>query len=131
MCGLHCNASRVRRWSNQCAVASCSARNRVIGGVSRLLDTAQAASAAAPATGHVIRTWIGSDRADAGGQSTVTIVWEIVPDTSRVESPDHVGVTVSSKDGELIFRGRSPRDPAAVTPSGHGLDADAGDYLKS
>ena len=76
------------------------------------------ASAAAPATGHAVRTWIGSDRADTGGQSTVTIVWEIVPDTSRAESPDHVGVTVSTKDGELIFRGRSPRDPAAVTPSG-------------
>jgi VWFA-related protein len=76
------------------------------------------ASAAAPATGHAIRTWIGSDRTDVGGQSTVTIVWELVPDSSRVEPPDHVGVTVSTKDGELIFRGRSPRDPAAVSPSG-------------
>ena len=76
------------------------------------------ASAAAPATGHVIRTWMGFDRANAGGQSTVTIVWEHVPDTSRAEPPDHVGVTVSTKDGELIFRGRSPRDPAAVSPSG-------------
>lgn len=75
-------------------------------------------AAAAPATGDALRTWIGSDRADAGGQSTVTIVWELAPDTSRVEPLDDVGVTVSTKDGELIFRGRSPRDPAAVSPSG-------------
>ena len=33
--GVQCNASRVSRWSNQCAVESCSARNRVIGGSSR------------------------------------------------------------------------------------------------
>jgi VWFA-related protein len=76
------------------------------------------ASVAAPATGHAIRTWIGSDRADAAGQSTVTIVWEFVPHTSRVEPPDHVSITASRKSGELLFRGRSPRDPAAVSPSG-------------
>ena len=32
--GIQARADRVRRWSNQCAVASCSARKRVIGGSS-------------------------------------------------------------------------------------------------
>jgi VWFA-related protein len=80
--------------------------------------TAALASAAAPATGHTIRTWVGFDRADVGGQSAVTIVWEHAPDGSRAEPPDRVTITASAKGGELLFRGRSLRDPAALSPSG-------------
>jgi VWFA-related protein len=76
------------------------------------------ASTAAPDTGHAIRTWIGFDRADGGGQSTVTIVWEQVPDAARPARIERVNITASTKGGELLFRGRSPADPAAVSASG-------------
>jgi hypothetical protein len=64
-----------------------------------------------------VRTWAGFDRSGSG-QSSVTIAWELVPDTRRAELPDRVTVTVTTKSGEPVFRGRSPREPASVSPSG-------------
>jgi hypothetical protein len=75
-------------------------------------------SMAGPASGHSIRTWVGFDRADGGGQSTVTIVWEQMADGPRAAPIAQVNITARTKGGELLFRGRSPTDPAAVSPSG-------------
>ncbi len=47
--GDHWRSSRVRRWSNQCAVESCSARNRDIGGSSRPGRMRHTVSATPPA----------------------------------------------------------------------------------
>ena len=53
----------VRRWSNQCAVDSCSARKRVIGGSPSRPDAAHARSTTAPAPDATAR---GTDRVGSG-----------------------------------------------------------------
>jgi VWFA-related protein len=76
------------------------------------------ASAASPATGHALRTWVGFDRSDASGQSIVTIVWEAAPTTPPRDTPDRVTITATGATRDVLFRARSTRDPQALTPSG-------------
>lgn len=75
-------------------------------------------SVATPAAGRLIRTWIGSARADSGGQSSVTVVWEVSPDTSAAASFHHVNVIVSSANGDPVLRGKSVKDASTSIPSG-------------
>jgi hypothetical protein len=76
------------------------------------------ASSTAPASGHAVRTWIGFDRAEVGGQSVVTMIWEGVSDGLRGEPIVRVSVTASTTSGELLFRGKSPAYPVASVASG-------------
>ena len=73
--GRHCSRSRVRRWSNQCAVDSCSARNRVIGGLrsprperGRHIPSATSPAAYAGRRDPAARAGHPGGRADAGQQ---------------------------------------------------------------
>jgi VWFA-related protein len=84
-------------------------------------DVADAlASTAAPERGHPVRTWIGFDRATGSdeGRSTVTLVWEVAPNTPPADTPEQVSVMANFVTGDLLFRGKVPRDPNALVPSG-------------
>lgn len=75
------------------------------------------AASATPATGRLVRTWVGFDRGERG-QTAVTIVWEAAADRSAGEPVDHAVVIVSSSNGEPVFRGKSTRDPLATSSAG-------------
>ena len=78
---------------------------------------------------HSVRVWVGSQRGSAG-KASVTLAWEpSVPggapgccaggrgaDTERV---DHITLTATSVQGDVLFRGPVSRDPQATTPMGH------------
>ncbi len=84
-------------------------------------DVADAlASTAAPERGHPVRTWIGFDRApgNSDGRSMVTLVWEVAPNTSPADAPDQVSVVANFVTGDLLYRGKVPRDPNALLPAG-------------
>jgi VWFA-related protein len=81
-------------------------------------DVADAlAAAASPEHGHPVRTWIGFDRAE-DGRSNVTLVWELPPDTTVKDAPDHLSVMANFVTGDLLFRGKIEREPTATVPSG-------------
>jgi VWFA-related protein len=58
---------------------------------------------------RIIRTWIGTSRAE-NGRTRVTFVWEPTPDVAgeRREAPARVALTAIAKDGSPVFRGRVP-----------------------
>jgi hypothetical protein len=76
------------------------------------------AAAASPGKLRVLQTWVGFDREASGGKTAVTVVWESTPAAPRTDDAERATVTVTSHNGDLLFRGRSPRDPRAVTPAG-------------
>jgi VWFA-related protein len=77
------------------------------------------ASVAAPARGHAVRTWLGFDKGTAeDGKTNVTLVWEVAPNVAADDVPHQVGVLANFVTGDLLFRGKVPRDPNSLTPSG-------------
>jgi hypothetical protein len=82
------------------------------------------ASIAAPggragAGSRVIRTWIGTARAE-NGQTRVTFVWEPSPQAPGVrrEQPGRVSLIAAGAGGDLVWRGRVPDAAvASATPS--------------
>ena len=81
-------------------------------------DVAEAlASVSEPERGHPVRTWVGFDRAE-GGKSTVTLVWEAAPNAAPSDAPEQLSVVANFVTGDLLYRGKVARDPAALIPSG-------------
>lgn len=68
-------------------------------------------AAEAPELGHAFRAWAGADR-DASGRAQITVVWEAAG-TEAIESAD-----VAALSGSTSFRGRAPKDAAAVPAAG-------------
>jgi VWFA-related protein len=75
-----------------------------------------------PARGRRVRTWIGTDRGDAG-RSRVTVMWEPVLSTAgtdargapREPAPASVALTAAGADGTPYYRGQLPADNPRVT----------------
>ena len=79
----------------------------------------KALAAIAPMTNRrYIRTWIGTDKGDAG-RTKVTLLWEPLPATPGVkrDEPRRVTVLATSPSGDIIYRGRAPSE---LAPSGTG-----------
>ena len=76
-----------------------------------------------PASGRVIRTWIGASRGE-NGKTKMTFVWEPVArppgDPARGEPPARVAVTAVASNGSPYFRGR------VAMPSRATFEADPG-----
>lgn len=70
-----------------------------------------------PERGHPVRTWVGFDKGD-DGKSQVTLVWESAANATAGEIPEYMNVVATFVTGDMLFRGKVTRDPAAVTPSG-------------
>ena len=68
-----------------------------------------------PRRGNLIRTWVGTARAE-NGKTRVTFVWEPVQERGRRESASRVLVTAMGDNGSAYFRGRVPED----IPAGRG-----------
>jgi VWFA-related protein len=73
---------------------------------------------------HAVVTWVGSDRA-ADGKASVTFAWQPLPargpSSGRGEDPDavdHVVLTATSEQGNVVFRGPVARAPQVPTPAG-------------
>jgi VWFA-related protein len=79
--------------------------------------TAALASAASPGKLRVLQTWVGFDREDSG-KTVVTVVWEARPPAAQADGTEGATITVTSDKGDLLYRGRSPRDPRATAPTG-------------
>jgi hypothetical protein len=81
-------------------------------------DMAEAlSSAVVPASGRLLRTCVGFDRAD-GGQSAVSIVWEAAGDRSTSDVVHQARVIVSASNGDPVFSGRSVKEPSMVSAGG-------------
>jgi hypothetical protein len=67
-----------------------------------------------PASGRVIRTWLGASRGE-NGKTKLTFVWEPVArppgDPSRLDPPARVAVTAIAPDGSPYYRGRVALPP--------------------
>jgi VWFA-related protein len=92
-------------------------------GPPKAVETAIAAISQ-PARARVIRTWIGTERGDAG-KTKVTFIWEPVPrapgDTAAARSAGtaaRVSVTAVAPDGAPYFRGRVPETAATAPVAG-------------
>jgi hypothetical protein len=77
------------------------------------------ASIARPSRAAVVRTWIGTSRAE-NGKTRVTFVWEPVPKTpgdtpSRIGDPARVSLMAVGPSGDPVFRGRVPDMAVAST----------------
>ena len=63
----------------------------------------------APIRSRVVRTWIGTDRGEAG-KTRLTFVWEPLPkvpgDRRSTETPSRIMLTAIGPDGEPYYRGR-------------------------
>jgi VWFA-related protein len=80
-----------------------------------------------PSRGRVIRTWIGTSRAD-DGKTRVTFVWEPVakaPGDRRTEEPARVSLMALGDNGAAYFRGRVPDVALAATVPSIGANAAA------
>jgi len=83
------------------------------------IETALAASVVP--RGRSARTWIGTERGDAG-KTRLRLVWEPVrgrpgdPAGDRV--PARVSVTATGADGSTLFRGRAPEGGTGPAPAG-------------
>jgi VWFA-related protein len=80
------------------------------------------ATVSAPIRSRVVRTWIGTDRGEAG-KTKMTFVWEPLPrvpgDTRNADTPARIMLTAVGPDGEPYFRGRVPASaPSASAPAG-------------
>ena len=67
---------------------------------------------AAPRRGRLVRTWLGTSRAE-NGRTRVTFVWEPVEVTGRREAASRVLVTALGDTGGAYFRGRVPDEATA------------------
>lgn len=57
--------------------------------------------------GRLVRTWVGTSRAESG-KTRVTFIWEPVLERGRRETVSRVLVTAMGDDGGAYFRGRVP-----------------------
>jgi VWFA-related protein len=74
------------------------------------------ASISVPAqSNQFVRTWIGTERGEAG-KTRVTLVWEPIagPPGARREQPGRVSILAATESGDLVYRGRTPEQ----APSG-------------
>jgi VWFA-related protein len=78
------------------------------------VQTALASISTAAQAGQFVRTWIGTERADAG-KTRVTLVWEPLPQSPGVrrEQAGRVSLLAATAQGDLVFRGGSPETAAA------------------
>jgi VWFA-related protein len=86
----------------------------------------KALAAIAPMTNRrYVRTWIGSERGDAG-KTRLTFLWEPLPPTPGVrrDEPRRVTVLATSPSGDIVYRGRVPAE-LAPAGSGGGVSFDA------
>jgi VWFA-related protein len=83
--------------------------------VPKAFETALASLAVPPASTQLVRTWIGTERGD-NGKTRVTLVWEPIAGSpgARREQPGRVSIIAATANGDLIYRGRSPEQPASV-----------------
>src|SRR5437588_2454548 len=80
-----------------------------------------------PTRARVIRTWIGTSRAD-DGKTRVTFVWEPVakaPGDRRTDEPARVSLMALGDNGAAYFRGRVPDVALAGTVPSVGANAAA------
>jgi len=85
------------------------------------------ASIEPPSRSRVIRTWIGTSRAE-NGKTRVTFVWEPVPKAPgdrRTDEPARVALMVLGDNGAAYFRGRVPDVALAGTAPSVGAAAAA------
>ena len=68
---------------------------------------------AAPRRGRLVRTWLGTSRAE-NGRTRVTFVWEPLRTPGRREEASRVMVTAMGDNGGAYFRGRVPDDASAA-----------------
>ena len=81
-------------------------------------------SLAEPPGGRPARYWIGTTRSDAG-RTRVTFVWEPGrTDGSRGEAAASVQLTAVAPDGQPVFRGRLPEQPAEAIAAGGSVSFD-------
>jgi VWFA-related protein len=87
--------------------------------VPKPVEAAIASAVARPSRASVVRTWIGTSRAE-NGKTRVTFVWEPLqkapgerPDGR--EEPARVSLMALGNDGSLVFRGRVPDVAVAST----------------
>jgi VWFA-related protein len=81
------------------------------------------ASISTPArSSRLVRTWIGTERGDAG-KTRVTVVWEPVARTAGSgsaagsETPARLSVMAVAPDGSPYFRGKTPENASSSSPS--------------
>src|SRR5438876_4259144 len=85
------------------------------------------ASIESPSRARVIRTWIGTSRAE-NGKTRVTFVWEPVPRAPgdrRTDEPSRVALMALGDNGAAYFRGRVPDVALAGTTPSVGASAAA------
>jgi len=83
--------------------------------------TALATIAPSVQAGKFVRTWIGTERGDAG-KTRVTLTWEPLtppPGSARREQAGRVSILAANASGQLVFRGATP-EQAAPPAAGSG-----------
>lgn len=93
--------------------------------VPKPVETALAALAVPAQSTQYVRTWIGTERGEAG-KTRVTLVWEPVagPPGARREQPGRVSIIAATGSGDLIYRGRVPEQLPPAPPVLRGRAAD-------
>lgn len=86
-------------------------------GPGKAVENALASIAPSVRANQYMRTWVGTTRG-ANGRTHVTLVWEPIvgPPGSRREAPGRVTVIAAKESGELVYRGRSVGEAAALSP---------------
>ena len=78
--------------------------------------------------GRSARTWIGSERGDAG-KTRLRLVWEPVRgrpgDAAAERVPARISVTATATDGSTVFRGRAPEGGTGTAPAGGAIAFEA------
>lgn len=85
----------------------------------------EALNSLAVSRSHAVQAWAAAQRA-ADGRAVVTFAWEPIGSgaaaaSSRVDPSDvvdHVVLTATTLQGDVLFRGPVPRDPQSPTPAG-------------
>ena len=90
--------------------------------------TALATIAPSVQAGKFVRTWIGTERGDAG-KTRVTLTWEPLtppPGSARREQAGRVSILAANASGQLVFRGATPEQaaPPAAGPGAQRLTFD-------
>jgi VWFA-related protein len=72
-----------------------------------------------PTSRRTVGVWIGAVRGETE-RPQVTLVWEATPEASETIAgrPEQVSLIVTAANGDVVFRGAVPRDPAAFRPTG-------------
>jgi hypothetical protein len=72
-----------------------------------------------PTTRRTVGVWFGVVRGETE-RPQVTVVWEATSAASETLAgqPEQVSLLVTASNGDVVFRGAVPRDPAAFRPTG-------------